>query len=332
MKRIDEVILQILEGKASPDEFQELQTWLADSPENDRTYQAILTYWHEHSSPNQQGQERMWERVNAQLVSQTPSSPSSSSSVVSLRRWGLGIAAAIALLLGFGLWAWNPSDTPAIAMEEHQNPPGIRTEWILPDGSKVWLNADSKITFPTQFEQERTVHLRGEAYFEVVSDPERPFWVHSGEVHTKATGTAFNVTAFPEAQEIQVALIEGVVSVSPADPAPQSQVIQLTPGEQAIYGKAERALSKGKIAQASPVAWTQGWLTFEGEQVSEVAERLSRWYGVPFHIQQPNRMQTRLRHHIQTETKPLEVVLAEISRIADYQFVQTADTVWIRPK
>ncbi len=146
---------------------------------------------------------------------------------------------------------------------------------VLADGSSVKLNAESQLTYPVLFSaEERVVYLKGEAYFEVSANPEKPFRVICDRREVTVTGTKFNVSAYPE-ECMYTTLAEGVVAVSNGT---EQQVLK--PGEQAI-------VSDGKI-QVRPVdvvlymAWIDGKFMFDNARLEDIVKTLSRWYNVEF--------------------------------------------------
>ena len=119
-----------------------------------------------------------------------------------------------------------------------ESPRGSKLKLSLPDGTSVWLNADSKLRFPVSFTAERReVYLEGEAYFEVAKDSAREFWVHAGAMDVKVLGTSFNVKAYERLETVATTLVEGSVEVACA-----GKSFQIVPGEQFVYDKNNRVM------------------------------------------------------------------------------------------
>jgi ferric-dicitrate binding protein FerR (iron transport regulator) len=154
----------------------------------------------------------------------------------------------------------------------------------LPDGTRVWLNNSSSLTYPGTFagQQQRTVKLEGEAYFEVAKDKAHPFVVKSAGQEVKVLGTHFNIQAFPDDQTTRTTLIEGRVAVSSGRNA---LTTQLVPGEQALLTKGEMAVSRVSIADV--MAWKNGYFRFNNTPVEQVMQELSRWYGIEVSYEGP---------------------------------------------
>lgn len=162
-------------------------------------------------------------------------------------------------------------------------PRGGQYRIILPDGSKVWLNAASSLRFPAAFTgNERTVELTGEAYFEIAKNAEKPFHVKvpsggiAGEsMDVEVLGTSFNVMAYANEEKIHTTLLEGKVKVK------QGAVAEnLSPGRQAIVDQTTHAMevADGNIDQA--VAWKDGLFRFRETDIRELMRQVERWYDV----------------------------------------------------
>ncbi|WP_443937850.1 FecR family protein [Pedobacter sp. MW01-1-1] len=163
-----------------------------------------------------------------------------------------------------------------------ETPKGGQYQIVLPDGSKVWLNAASSLKFPVSFTSntDRRVKLNGEAYFEIVHDANKPFIVESKKQEVSVLGTHFNVKAYENEASNETTLIQGKVKVSALDNQ-QSAIIQ--PNQQAIIdGGAVRI----KHVDANlAVAWKNGLIVFEQEDIREIMKVIARWYDVDVEFQ-----------------------------------------------
>jgi ferric-dicitrate binding protein FerR (iron transport regulator) len=167
-------------------------------------------------------------------------------------------------------------------------PMGSHTTFELPDGSKVWLNSGSSIRFPQKFTGgKRMVELDGEAYFEVVHDPDKPMIVKADDIYVKVLGTKFNVMNYDDG-EIEVTLLRGSVSLNTKarDEKHLNELIRLKPGQQAIYKKDEHRLSYRKVNVDKYVAWTTGKVMFENDPLDEVARQIGRAFNIIVEIEE----------------------------------------------
>jgi ferric-dicitrate binding protein FerR (iron transport regulator) len=147
---------------------------------------------------------------------------------------------------------------------------------ILPDGSRVWLNAASTLRFPTAFTgNEREVALTGEAYFEVAKDNSRPFRVMAGNMQVNVLGTQFNINAYPEESAIRTSLLEGSVRITNGNVSGL-----LKPGQQAVLDREEGNIKIKDVDMSGIVAWKNGLFQFEGADIITIMREISRWYDV----------------------------------------------------
>ncbi|MDD4192936.1 MAG: DUF4974 domain-containing protein [Mangrovibacterium sp.] len=162
-----------------------------------------------------------------------------------------------------------------------QAPYGTRTEFHLPDGSTGHLNGGSTITYPVRFNDKiRNVKLTGEAFFRVVSNQRRPFIVSTERIDVKATGTSFDVMAYPDEETTEVTLLNGKVEVfSKKEHVPASLGV-LKPNESLIYDATSdfRKIVAGNSEEN--LSWIDGRLVFKYEPFVEVVRKINRWYNV----------------------------------------------------
>lgn len=177
----------------------------------------------------------------------------------------------------------DPSAESVVEALEVETWSGSRTVVQLTDGSKVHLNYGSKLRYPQVFSDDsRTVELLGEGYFEVAHNPDRPFIVKAGQVSITAVGTAFNVLAYPDEQQIQTTLTEGIVMVKEEQQGNNS--ITLAVGDHVIYDAATGDFTTQQGNVEKYVAWKDGKIVFDNETTTQVAARLSRAFHVEFEI------------------------------------------------
>lgn len=155
-------------------------------------------------------------------------------------------------------------------------PRGGQYQLVLPDGSKVWLNASSSIHFPTAFTgNQRNVELTGEAYFEVAKNKEKPFHVNVKGMQVEVLGTHFNVNAYGDEGNIKTSLLEGSVKIKSG----QASGL-LKPGEQAILGGNVNKIEIKKADMSEVMAWKNGLFQFDDAGITTIMQEISRWYDV----------------------------------------------------
>lgn len=160
-------------------------------------------------------------------------------------------------------------------------PRGGHYQVTLPDGSQVWLNASSRVTFSLDFtdrvKRQRRIELIGEAYFEVVKDAKHPFVVVSRGQEVRVLGTHFNVSSYPDDASIKTTLLEGAVKVTNLMSNKSEQIV---PGQQAIIKDRDMKITAANLAEAT--AWKDGYFRFHELDFETLMKKISRWYNVDF--------------------------------------------------
>jgi hypothetical protein len=181
-----------------------------------------------------------------------------------------------------GKIVYNSSEKPssnnvkAIVYNTMTTPRGGQYWVVLPDGSKVLLNAASSLTYPTTFSgNERKVELTGEAYFEVAHNAAKPFRVYSKAQIVEVLGTHFNINTYDDEPAVKTTLLEGKVKVTSTI---QNQVRILQPGQQAFLNPLAFNISNVDVEEA--IAWKNGLFMFESNDIQQIMRMVSRWYDV----------------------------------------------------
>jgi len=164
------------------------------------------------------------------------------------------------------------SDNAIVSTNILEVPRGRQAKLVLADGTKVWINADSRLEYPTAFNgPQREVVVAGEAYFEVTANEKQPFVVKAKGMEVKVLGTAFNINTYDD--KIQTTLASGKVSA-----AVGKEKVILLPGEKAAYDYRSQTLSKHKVNTRLSTAWKDGEIYFEGAALKEIVHSLEREY------------------------------------------------------
>lgn len=164
---------------------------------------------------------------------------------------------------------------------EIYSPLGSRTMFYLPDGSKGWLNGGSFIKFPDKFSSKvRNVSVKGEAYFDVVSNSKWPFIVSSENLKIIAKGTSFNVKAFGNEKTTEVVLTEGALEILHNDNINETMLTRMRPGELFVFNNENSKMLLSSVDVDKFISWTEGKLVFRDDNFSEVVSKINRWYNV----------------------------------------------------
>jgi len=236
----------------------------------------------------------------------------------------LKIAAMLVVFFSVALVIYNLSkdnsgekNVASIETITKQTPLGAKLQVTLPDGSLVFLNAGSKISYPAQFTgNQRLLSLEGEAYFEVVHDSLRPFVVDCRQVSTLVLGTSFNLSGYEE-KPIVVSLTSGKVQVD----FDQSDLVILQPGEELTYHQDTYQIKVNEFDPYLVTGWKDGILIFDENNLSEIIRKLERWYGVQISlggINNPNQLQWNYSGEFDNEN--LVNVLSGIAYVKGFDY------------
>jgi len=208
---------------------------------------------------------------------------------------------------------------------EIRTPRGGEYQIELPDGTRVWLNAESKLRFPRKFSgDERNVYVRGELYFEVARDLNRPFRVEIENAYTvEVTGTEFNVRAYEDGPRLTT-LVSGGVTVRMKD-----ETVHLRPGEEAVREQGEDMIRVRKVDVDSRIAWHRGYFLFDNMRMEDIMNELARWYNVTVFFEnqkvRDERFSVELRRH-----DNFEQVLDLIERAGMINITVKGDVIFVK--
>lgn len=222
-----------------------------------------------------------------------------------LKRWG-SIAAVVLLCLLVGVSYFNGSSDKRIAQLEIHVPYGKIQKVILPDGTKVVLNAGSYLRYPQRFQNDaRNIEFGGEAYFEVAKNKDCPFIIQSQEYKVRVLGTTFNLNNYADSEELQLTLCSGKVLMNFGE-----EQLKLSPGEQLVVDKSNMSLGREPVNAQNYMLWMKNKLYFNRTPVQEVVRRLERVYNCSIVFDQNRVFNNRLSGT--HDNKSLEAVLKSI--------------------
>lgn len=253
--------------------------------------------------------------------------------------WPGAVAAALAVTIA--LWLFGPlesglRESSTSSTETFVTQKGQRTSVRLNDGSQVRLNVNSRLTVPSSFgNQKRVVHLEGEAFFEVRGDSTRPFIVRSGGAATRVLGTAFNVGAYPEDEEIKVVVAEGRVRLQAEDSPKQGrddrqeerQDVVLTKNQVSLISRSGEQIIQREEDLSEHLAWMEGQLTFDDAPFDEVVRRLERWYDLEITLEEDRSPPPGHLNAQFDKDRPLSDVLLVIDAAFDVRHERDGDRV-----
>lgn len=286
-KHIDELIANYLTEGLDKNALDELKTWIAASAENQQYFIRQREIWFSAVSreaasvyDKDKAFENFRNRVESQKEIQSTSRRGFSLSAL----WRYAAVVAIIIAVGcISYWQGEVNVKDTFADISVEAPLGSKTKLYLPDGTLVWLNAGSRMTYSQGFGVDnRKVELEGEGYFEVKRNEKIPFFVKTKDLQLQVLGTKFNFRDYPEDHEVVVSLLEGKVGLN--NLLREEKEAVLSPDERAVLNKANRLLTVESVTASNASQWTDGYLFFDEELLPDIAKELERSYNVKIHI------------------------------------------------
>jgi transmembrane sensor len=312
-----EIITRVLSGEASLEDKQRLINWLGQDKANIKIFGEAESLWNafeiiatRKNYDSKEAFNRFRQQINKKMAEPVQKKLSSTKF-----DWILRIAAILVVTFGLSYFlvrSFQNNSHPDKSICEVVAPRGSKAKLLLPDGTIVWLNADSKVNYGTDFNKKtRDIFLEGEGYFEIAKNPDKPFIVNTASLRIKALGTTFNVRSYPDENTVEATLIEGKVDLERILGNNEGEkLLTLKPNQKAIYyitnEKTEPDLAdnnkkdnvvapppdenKTKIVLDEEVnteistSWKNDKLSFENETFQDLAVMLERRFDVKIHF------------------------------------------------
>jgi transmembrane sensor len=347
-----------LSGEASDADLEALSAWLHNHPEGHYAMEIIQDFWKHKpvfaTSQNSDKQlETILEKINSGKISAGDESLLSFSNAGNpknlFKKAGKSIIMASLIgLIAFSGFIIFKKNKPAAKADQKWNEistrNGAKSELILPDGTKVWLNAGSTLTYDKNFgEKFRKVNLSGEAFFDVVKDAYKPFLIKTRNMQIKVMGTAFNVKCYPGEDQTETSLVRGKIEVMLNG---REESIVLRPNEKLVIDEhpsvvastennlASSLLSISRLTPFNPkdsifpeISWIENKLTFRNETLLSIANTMERWFGVTIRIVD-EQLKTKKFTGIFTKETAAEALKA-LQLVSPFTLQQTNDTFFL---
>ncbi|MBR8536674.1 FecR family protein [Carboxylicivirga sediminis] len=335
---ISTLIVRILKNdELSKQEHKDLVNWLNKSPENKlelSQLNLIWTYLDSYKYINEEIIEQQWAKLKETATNRNR--------VLTLWRQYSRLAAVFIMgiiIAGLSMYTYQHISRQQLSQHTIEVPYGSKSHIYLPDGTKVVLNAGSKLNYTNQYGlNDRTVFLEGEAYFNVFKNQSKPFRVVTSHLVVRAYGTVFNVESYADDDEVRTTLIEGKISVQEnTDEQNKSpKEIFIRPKEQVTYHKftnTDALQSEEKISITSNfdidlcTAWVSDRIYLKSELLSNLVVRLQRKYNVKIHYDEKTLGSLRFSGELENET--IEQVMKAIQLTAPVDFEIKNRDIWI---
>lgn len=303
---IDEnILLKYLDGTQTESEQAEVEEWLAASPENEKVLEQL------YFTLQVTNRLHVMESVNPELsLIHFKSRIQKQNKKVSLyRTWSVmqKVAAVLFIpVLVLSAYLFMQVGEKQVRMIEVRTNPGVVSKFELPDGTKVWLNAGSTLSYPENFWPERRlVQLTGQGYFEVTKNPDKPFIVEVDPTYSvEVLGTTFNISAYKDDEIIETTLVEGSVklNISAGSGKEVSQILK--PNEKAEFFRTTNKLNIESVNADYDTAWRNGEMIFRNNSMGQVLRMLSRHYNVQFDVKDKDVLNSIITARFKDEQLP----------------------------
>lgn len=312
-----ELIILKLKNEITDDQNFRLVKWLSED-ENKKIFDELHEVW-ENVQSSVSGyvpdKNYYWEKLSAQMNVTKKKTSRKIIPITSIYRYSAVACVILAVFITASFLITKSFHDSRITTQTYSTLGG-KSKITLPDGTVVWLNSNTTLSYETDFrETDRSVKITGEAYFDVTKDKKRPFIVKTDGVEIIVHGTKFDVEALPNNENIFVSLVNGAVSLKTA-----TENRALYPGEIATFSKKRNQLSIRKGNVEFVKSWANDKIIFKNKSLEEICRFLSRWYGVNIKIDPALSQKQYYTFTLQNE--PLEEVLRIMARInaIEYRF------------
>ena len=277
MHKINTIIQKYIQGKTTEEENLQLHQWIQQSPENKKRLFDEKDIWDTYGFHSGQ---KKYEVIQELKILKNRIEIGNSNRTFQLSNF-LKIAAILLIAFVFGWFSQYLSfhekqQTAEVSIQEITVPKGQVNQIFLADGTRIWINSESKLTLPSVFApNDRVVELNGEAFFEVAKDKKRPFIVKVKGQQIQVLGTSFNVRAYDNSNKIETTLETGQIQLRVGN---ETKILK--PGEQSLYNKMEKQLVIYKVDPFTFSSWKDGRYEFQNEDLIEVFKVVERWYDI----------------------------------------------------
>ncbi|NDV57158.1 FecR family protein [Bacteroides sp. 519] len=327
---MNELITKYLQGEANEAEKKQLLEWLQQDEENKKEFSAMRDAWLASGIGSRFSSEYKEKAFN-QFIHNVETRKNRTLSIQLGR-----IAAAVVLLIvttGIGYMIGNKSakqDIPVEVIVKNNFLMGADSKGsvVLPDGSKVWLHGNSKLTYPDVFAAtSRNVKVNGEAYFEVTENKDAPFIVETDNIHIKVLGTQFNMKDYDNQSTTETVLVSGKVE---AFIPRTNERIMMKPNQKLLWDSVSKDYKLTEVDAKDYIVWINDKLVFNKEKLQTILFKMERWYNIKIVVDKKVDLNQRLSLTIRHEDK--EEIFKLLGLIAPIRYQIDNKTATIRPK
>jgi len=317
------VLDNFLKNRYSKDEYLEIIKHFKDDKDFEMLKKYIEAHWETIEDGVLSDKKRI--QIHANLQEQIHNSKLQQDQKITRRIYRLINKVAAILIIPLLIVAlyffhqWKLATNVENTYAEIHCPLGTRTKFNLPDGTTGWLNSGSSLKYPVQFNQNRKVELKGEAYIDVVRNTKSPFIVNTTHFVVKVLGTKFNVRSYLENPTFEVTLESGVVQIFEKN---SPRKLTLKPNYQFSFNKELWEASLYKVDPHCYTSWKDGKLMFRNTPLSDVLKQLGRWYNVSFECIDESLLNIPYRATFQEERLEHVLELLTLTAPINYEIIK----------
>lgn len=325
--QLPEVVMKYIDDRCDEQEQEAAKSWLCENinkPEFDREFQKILA-----------GTDPVCDKASIERSIRTLETfmtfEAENRKKQRKARWLFGSFAAAAVAAAIAAFAIIFHSPEAVQWHEIYARRGETERIVLPDGTSLWINSDSKVIYPSRFDSDtRTIYIDGEIYADVTPDKQKPFIVSASDVRVKVHGTQFSIKAFAEMDNVEVALISG--SVTMEDCKHENGVARtLKPGDLVRYNKAYGTIEDYRINTATYGSWQNNHnIRFINQSLKDIAEDLERRFDVNILIEDETLSKTQYYASF-INNEGLDKILCALNSNGTMSIRKKYDTIVISP-
>ncbi len=274
----ERLLIKFIEGETTRKESEDVVAWIEETPENTNRFSKLHNTWvfAGMDAPVPVNTEKQITRI-IERINHKPA--------LRMFKQAMKIAAVVLFAVTLGVAGYIAGNSYGEKVQYYTviSPKGERTNITLPDGSDVWLNSGSKLTYSSAFNRgNRELQLEGEAFFNVAKNRDLEFVVKTSDLEVTALGTIFNVMAYANERKVETTLEEGRVSIKTIH---NRKAYMLTPGRKLTYYKDQKKVARVPVETYLYTSWVDGIYRFKDETFAEISRKLERMYDVAIAIE-----------------------------------------------
>lgn len=295
-----DVLFKYFKGDATLDEEKQILHWIDASPDNKKAFQKERMLYDIALFSDEKQQDKETKKVH----------------LFPMLRWSVRIAAVVIVAISCGFLLKEYQYNKVAQMQTISVPAGQRAQITLADGTLVWLNAKSTLTYASNFGRaERNVTLEGEAFFEVAKNKDIPFYVNTKKNKVRVVGTCFNVCAYEGSNEFETTLVEGIVDIYAV--GIDKPITRLQQNE--FFADYGGKLKKTILPSYDYLRWKEGLYCFDDSELGHILNRLELYYNVKITVNNPKLLSNRYTAKFK-EQDGIEHILKVIQKDQNFSF------------